>query len=148
MCATLVTEVIGVSKSAITRIFVAGLVAMAGGVVLFFAAMGLAYAGDSFVMDGSDVTGIRSAPASWILIGLAAASMMAIVGGAVAQFVAWVAAVLNTARLQDKTWFIVLLVTGLMGFGTLAMIIYCIVGPDGSAPAPPRRGATATPAHA
>jgi hypothetical protein len=37
---------------------------------------------------------------------------LAIIGRAIGQFVAWIGAVLDTARLEDKTWFIVLLVTG------------------------------------
>ena len=52
------------------------------------------------------------------------------IAAAVTQFVAWVGAVINTAGLQDKTWSIILLVTGLLSFGFIAMIIYLIAGPD------------------
>ena len=44
-------------------------------------------------------------------------------------------ALLNTAQLEDKTWFIVLLVLGLLSFGLVAMIAYVIGGPDGTGPA-------------
>jgi hypothetical protein len=44
--------------------------------------------------------------------------------------------VINTAQLKDKTWFIILLVTGLLSFGFIAMIIYLIAGPDDSPPHP------------
>jgi hypothetical protein len=50
---------------------------------------------------------------------------------AVAHFVAWVGAVLNTAQLPDKTWFVVLLVVGLLGLVFIATIAYVIAGPDG-----------------
>ena len=32
----------------------------------------------------------------------------------------------NTARLEDKTWFVVLLVMGLLSFGFVAMVIYIL----------------------
>ena len=62
--------------------------------------------------------------------------MLAIIGGSLGQFVAWIGAVVNTARLDDKTWFVVLLVLGLLSFGFIAMLVYVLAGPDGTAPAP------------
>ena len=53
-----------------------------------------------------------------------------IIAAAITQFIAWVGAVINQAGLKDKTWFIILLVTGLLSFGFIAMIIYLIAGPD------------------
>ena len=80
------------------------------------------------------------------LIALAALAVVVMIGAAIAQFVAWLGAVLNTSRLEDKTWFIVLLVTGLLSFGFVAMIVYLIAGPDGTQPTLtlPRRPATST----
>ena len=54
---------------------------------------------------------------------------LVMVGAAIAQFVAWVAAVANTAGLPDNTWFVILLVTGLFSFGFVAMIVYLVAGP-------------------
>ena len=62
--------------------------------------------------------------------------MLAIIGGSLGQFVAWIGAVVNTARLDDKTWFVVLLVLGLLSFGFIAMLVYVLAGPDGTAPRP------------
>jgi hypothetical protein len=45
---------------------------------------------------------------------------------ALAQLVAWVGAVQDTAALEDKGWLVVLLVTGLLGLGSIAMIAYAI----------------------
>jgi hypothetical protein len=50
---------------------------------------------------------------------------------AVAHFVAWIGAVLNTAHLSDKTWCVVLLVVGLLGLVFIATVAYVIAGPDG-----------------
>jgi hypothetical protein len=54
------------------------------------------------------------------------------------QLAAWIGALINTNLLQDKTWFIVLLVGGILGlnFGLLgfaAMVAYLVAGPDGTA---------------
>jgi hypothetical protein len=67
-------------------------------------------------------------------------SILAVVAGvfiAIGAVVAWVGALLNTAQLEDKTWFVVLLVLGLFSFGWLATAAYVIAGPDSS-----ERGAT------
>jgi hypothetical protein len=58
----------------------------------------------------------------WSMIGVAAFTVLVMVLAALAELVAWVAAVVDTAELPDKTWFIVLLVTGLVGVGFVAMI--------------------------
>jgi hypothetical protein len=54
---------------------------------------------------------------------LAALVIMAV---ATTQFVAWAGAVSNAARRHDQAWFIILLVTGLLGFGFIAMLSYLI----------------------
>ena len=64
--------------------------------------------------------------------GLAIVGILAVIGGALGQFVAWIGAVLNTSRLADKTWFILLLVLGLVSFGSIAMVVYLVAGPDGT----------------
>jgi uncharacterized membrane protein len=65
-----------------------------------------------------------------VVIGVA---VLAVVGGLIAGLVAWIGALLNTANLEDKTWFVLLLVLGVFSFGLVAMIAYVIAGPDGSA---------------
>ena len=117
------------SKATITRLFIQSVVAMAGGLVLLLVAGLLAYANSTFVMNGPDVVGFRTTPFGWVMIGLALLATLVMVGAAIAQFVAWVAAVANTAGLPDKTWFIILLVAGLFSFGFVAMIVYLVAGP-------------------
>jgi len=118
------------SKSTITKTFVGSLVALAAGLVLLVVAGGMAYVNGNFIMDGADVVGVRSAPGGWVLILLAGVGLLAMLGALLAQFVAWIGAVINTAQLPDKAWFIVLLVCGLLSFGFVAMVIYLIAGPD------------------
>ena len=137
-------------KSMIDRVFVGSLIALLGALVLLAASAGLAYANGSFVMDGADVVGINATPFGWAMIIVAALAVLVMIGAAVAQFVAWVGAVLNTAQLENKAWFVVLLVTGLLSFGFIAMLVYVIAGPqDAMAPsAEPQRPRTSQPPRA
>lgn len=54
---------------------------------------------------------------------LAALVIMAV---ATTQLVAWAGALSNAVRRHDKAWFTILLVTGLLGFGFIAMLSYLI----------------------
>jgi hypothetical protein len=121
------------TKSTVTKIFVGSLIAIASGLVLFVVAGLVAYGNNSFVMNGPDVVGVKPTLFGSTMVALAALGIIVMAGAAIAQLVAWVGAVLNTALLENKTWFIVLLLTGLLSFGFIAMIIYLIVGPDGTA---------------
>ena len=120
------------TKSTVTKIFIGSLFAIAGGVVLLAGGLFVAYANGSFVMRGPDVVGIHPSAFTWSMAGLGLVGVLAVLGGALAQFLAWIGAVLNTSRLEDKTWFIVLLVLGLLSFGFIAMIVYLVAGPDGT----------------
>jgi hypothetical protein len=120
------------TKSTVTKIFIGSLFAIAGGVALLAAGLFFAYVNGAFIMRGPDVVGIQSSALTWSMAGLALVGILAVIGGALAQFVAWIGAVLNTSRLDDKTWFIVLLVLGLLSFGFIAMVLYLVAGPDGT----------------
>ena len=120
------------SKSLINKLFFGSLIGLVGGLILLAVAGGLAFANNVFVMDGPDVTGINASPLAWTLLSLMGLGMLVIAAGAIAQFVAWIGAVLNTSNLPDKGWFIVLLVVGLLGFPFIVTLIYVIAGPDGA----------------
>jgi hypothetical protein len=101
-------------------------------IVALAVAMWFAYANGAFVMSGPDVTGVHSTPYASGIVGLAIVAALAIIGGFIGGLVSWIGALLNTSQREDKTWFIVLLVLGLLSFGLVAMIAYVIAGPDGS----------------
>ena len=69
---------------------------------------------------------------AWTIFGLALIAALAVIGGLIGGLVSWIGALLNTSRSEDKTWFSVLLVLGLVSFGLVAMIAYVIAGPDGT----------------
>jgi hypothetical protein len=103
------------SKRAITRLFGAAVAAVTLGIVLVLAAVWAAVA--------SSVA---------VTVALAVVGGVAMLAGAAAAVVSWVAALLNTMQLDDKAWFVSLLVLGLFSCGLLAMVAYVLAGPDGT----------------
>ena len=119
------------TKSMIVKLFWGSLIGLVAGLVLMGITVALAISNHIFVMSGPDVTGIKSGALSWTLLGLMGLAVLLLLFAAVAHFVAWIGAVLNTAHLPDKTWFVVLLVVGLLGLVFIATVAYVIAGPDG-----------------
>jgi hypothetical protein len=133
------------TRSLIIKLFWGSIIGFVAGLVLMGVTAALAISNDIFVMSGPDVTGIRFGALSWTLLGLMAVAGFVLLFAAAAHFVAWIGAVLNTANLPDKTWFVVLLVVGLLGLVFIATLAYVIAGPDGlkataQASAPPEAG--------
>jgi hypothetical protein len=127
------------SKATVTKLFIGSLIAIASGAVLAIAGVWLAVANNVFVMVGSDIVGIQGGALAWTTVGLGAIGGVAIVGALIAGLVAWIGALLNTWQLESKTWFAVLLLTGIFNFGFIAMVAYLVAGPDGSATLAPQR---------
>jgi hypothetical protein len=127
------------SKATVTRLFIGSLIAFAAGAVLAIAGVWLAIANNVFVMAGSDIVGIQGGALAWTTLGLGAVGGVAIVGALTGGLVAWIGALLNTWQLESKTWFAVLLLTGIFNFGFIAMVAYLVAGPDGSATPAPQR---------
>jgi hypothetical protein len=119
-------------KPTVVKLFVGSAFAFVAGILLAFVSVWFAYANGAFVMSGPDVTGIEPTPFAWATVGLVFLALAAVVGGLIGGLVSWIGALLNTAEVDDKTWFIVLLVLGLLSFGIVAMIAYVIGGPDGT----------------
>ena len=84
-------------------------------------------------MDGQDVIGFNGTSFTWAMVGLTAVGALTIAGGSIGGLIAWIGALLNTVHLEDKAWFVLLLVLGLVSFGFIALVAYVIAGPDGTA---------------
>jgi hypothetical protein len=121
----------------ITRVFGGSLAALAAALILLLVAGGTAYASGGLIMEGPDVVGVTSTPLTWSMVALAALAVLTMFAAAIAQFVAWIGALVNTVQLPDKTWFVVLLVMGLLSFGFIGMLIYIFAGPKDAEPATP-----------
>jgi hypothetical protein len=125
-------------KATVTRLFLGSLIAFGAGAVVAIFAIALAVANNVFVMDGNNIAAIQGGALGWGLVGLAILGGVAVAGGVIAGFVAWIGAVLNTWQLENKGWFVALLLLGIFNFGFIAMIAYVIAGPDGKAAAAAR----------
>jgi hypothetical protein len=131
------------TKPTIIKTWLVGLVVVLAGAAIGAIATGVWLAhvvsvtgsGSSYVPDNFFWTTV----AFWWGSGIVA------VAGILVQVAAWIGAVVNTHRLEDKTWFNLLLWVGMIGiltspaFGVGAMawwgvtIAYLIAGPDGMA---------------
>jgi hypothetical protein len=120
------------SKTTITRLFIGSGIAIVAGAILAVAAIWLAIANDVFVMSGPDIVGIHGSALGWSLVGIGIVAGVAVVGGSIGGLVSWIGALLNTWRLESKTWFTVLLLLGIFNLGFFAMVAYLIAGPDGT----------------
>jgi hypothetical protein len=125
------------TKETITRTWLAGIVAIAVGLVITGVAAGLMLAyGGTFVRAPSG-NGYDFDPnldgTFWSTIVFIGLGGLLAFCGIVVQFVAWIAALVNSYQLQDKTWFLLTLLLGLIGLGLIVMIVYIIAAPDGYA---------------
>lgn len=119
------------SKATISRIFIGSIIAVVAGAILAIAAVTIAFANGVFIMDGPDVVGVRGTGLAWTMVGFGIVAGLVVMGGFVGGLVAWIGALLNTAQLDDKVWFLILLLLGIWNLGVFAMIAYVIAGPDG-----------------
>jgi hypothetical protein len=130
------------TKATVTRTWIVGLIVLVAGLLVGGISLGLMLAyGGTYVSSpsgtGSDfvptLNGVFWTTLGFMILGFTAAAI-----GGVIQLVAWIGALMNTYQIEDKTWFVILLVGGLLGLifgliGFAAMVAYLIAGPDGTA---------------
>lgn len=122
-------ENVSVSKSTITRVFVVAVALVVAGFVGSIAIGIWALVNGAVAFGGEQIVTVNASPLAGAIAGLIVASVLTAIGTAFAV-VAWVGALLNTARLEDKAWFIAILVLGLISLGWVALVAYVISGPD------------------
>ena len=120
------------SKTTITRLFEPAIAAVVAGIVIAIVTVVVGLANGAVALGGSQPVTLNGGTVAWT-IGAFVLSSLVITAGTLAAITAWVGALLNTSRLEDKTWFVVLLVLGLFSLGWLAMIAYVFTGPDSTA---------------
>jgi hypothetical protein len=119
------------SKRTITGLFIGAALAFMTGIVVGLIAVVVAIANGAVSFGGANVVSVDGDALAGMVVWLVIASLL-IGGGTVVAIASWVAALFNTVKLDDKTWFILLLVLGLASFGWVAMIAYVLAGPDGT----------------
>lgn len=129
------------TKSLINRVWIGGLAVFAAGIVVALVGvfLMLGYGGIFTQIAGTnDYNFVPNMNGFfWVTIALIVAGGFIALIGSVAQFAAWIAALVNSYALPEKAWFAVLLVGGVLSFafaplGFAAMIAYVIAAPDGT----------------
>jgi hypothetical protein len=108
-------------KDAITRLVAVAMALVVAGSVGEAIVVILALTSGAIAIGGSQLLTVDAEALVGGIVGLLIASLL-IAGGTVAAVVAWAAALTNTARLADKTWFLGLLVLGPLSLGWLPLI--------------------------
>jgi hypothetical protein len=129
-------------KATVTRTWLGGLGAIVAGIVAVGVGtiLMLAYGGTFGGPTGDDFVPTMNA-FFWWMVGLISAGALVGTAGVVVQIVAWIGALINTYASPEKTWFVVLLVGGLLGVvGVMiapfvVMVVYLFSGPDVERPA-------------
>ena len=129
------------TKSMVTKTWIAGLVVLAAGLVAAAIGVGLMLGYGGTFTQTTDPSQMQFVPdysgffwtTIWVIV---LGGILAAVGGIV-QFVAWIGALVNSYLLPEKTWFAIVLIGGLLGFffgliGFAAMVAYVIAAPDGT----------------
>jgi len=125
-------EMIRMSKKSVTRLFVGAAIAFVAGLVLGAAALSAALASDAIEFGGNYAVEVHGGTGAWTALALLIVGSLLTLAGTVAAVVSWLAALLNTWQLEEKTWFWSMLSFGLLGFGVVAMFGYVFAGPDGT----------------
>ena len=139
------------TKSAVTRTWLWGLALIAAGVVVGGAGLALMFASASYEETAPGVYNMVSLPGlGWVWAAVGGIGVLALIAGGVVQFIAWIGAMVLSYRAQHMTWFLLLLILGLLGFELLMMLVYVLAGPDearapGAQPQPAQPAAPAPP---
>jgi hypothetical protein len=134
-------EVIEMTKSMITKVWIGGLAVFAAGIVVAMVGvfLMLGYGGTFTQVAGTNnydfVPNMNGF--FWVTVGLIVAGGVIGLIGSIVQFAAWVGGLVNSYVLPGKGWFVVLLLGGLLSFffapiGFAAMIAYVVAAPDGT----------------
>jgi hypothetical protein len=117
------------SKRMITRAFLGSLAAFGTSIVLVALAFLVSLQRDVFIMNGPDVVGVRSGTGTWMVLTLGVLSVLLMLASALGGFTSWLGTLAATGSRPDKTWFVMVLVVGLLSFGFLATLVYLVAGP-------------------
>ena len=130
-------ESFSMSKQAITRLFKVAVAFVIAGAVTAGAVIIVALANGAITFGGAQLVAFDPGLIASAIVGLAVASVLTGIGS-IAAVISWAGALLNTSRLEDKTWFAAILVLGIVSLGWLAMVAYVLRGPDSAGQVAPQ----------
>lgn len=129
------------SKSTITRTWIGGLVVFAAGILVAIVGVFLMLAyGGTFAQEVGNPNNYQFTPDLngffWTTIGVIVTGGVIALIGSIVQLAAWIGGLVNSYLLPDKTWFLILLLGGILSFavapvGFAVMLAYVVAGPEG-----------------
>ena len=129
------------TKSLITKVWIAGLAVFAAGIIVALVGvfLMLGYGGTFTQVAGTNNYNFNPNIDGffWVTIAIIVTGGVIALIGSIGQFVAWIGGMVNSYALPDRTWFAVLLIGGVLSFafaplGFAAMLAYVIGAPDGT----------------
>lgn len=130
------------TKSAITRVWIGGLAVFAAGILVSIVGVFLMLAyGGTFAQVAGDPSNYTFTPNLsgffWTTIALIVIGGVVALIGSIVQVAAWIGALVNSYMLPEKTWFLILLLGGLLSFvfapvGFAVMIAFVVAAPEGT----------------
>jgi hypothetical protein len=129
------------THSTITRTWIAGLAVFAAGIIVAIVGVFLMLAYGGTFSQAPDSTNYDFTPTIngffWTTVGLIVGGGVIGLIGSLVQLVAWIGALVNSYALPEKSWFLVLLVGGLLSvalapLGFAVMVAYVVAAPDGA----------------
>ena len=151
--AKLAVEVNEMTKSTVTRTWVAGLAVFAAGIVASIVGvfLMLAYGGVFTQVGTSDAYNFTPNLDGffWTAVSIIVVGGLITLAGSIVQLAAWIGGLVNSYLLPSKGWFTVLLLGGVFSLvfapiGFAAMLAYVVAAPDGE---PYRKAQPAGPMH-
>ena len=118
------------SKADIARGMLGGSVALMVGLALAAASIAYGQAVGVYVTDGSAISDLRVAPVGLIVVGMASASALTLLAGALTLVVLWAAALANARTAARTGWFWLVLILGILTLVVGALVAYLVAGPD------------------
>lgn len=130
------------TKSAITKVWIGGLAVFAAGILVSIVGVFLMLAyGGTFERIAGDPNNYTFTPDLngffWTTIALIVIGGVVALIGSIVQLAAWVGALVNSYALPEKTWFVILLLGGLVAVafapvGFAVMIAFVVAAPEGA----------------
>ena len=117
------------SKALVTKLFLGAVAAVVIGFIVVLGAFVAALAGGAVSIGGPSVVTVNGGALAGTIVWFIVGGVL-IAAGELAAIASWIGALVNTSQLDDRTWFLVLLVLGVFSLGWIAMLAYVFAGPD------------------
>ncbi|MGN6743946.1 MAG: hypothetical protein ACTHJL_11730 [Amnibacterium sp.] len=116
------------SRSTITGLVIWSVGSLVAGAVLFIVAAALVVSANGRLPNDVGLVDLGGAPAAFVVSAVLLAVLL-LLASVVLALVAWIGALIETAALPEKGWFVAILVVGVLGMILVADLVYVIGSP-------------------